>query len=208
MIFVGGGSIMCVFNLCTCSHESNIFSQLSRGLTYLFQLANAGSYEKRHKLLGIPKFRKTFLYDVFTDFLGRRDPTVDYTLLSDYDDEKMKKLVHSAAIIDPDPGPAEVWRLTHLDKSCDQFVMAFYPGHRSLRERGYVMWDHERLANWGLLKIPWQAQPEAHAEWERARKRMQWSQNRRSKIWRRGGRGWWSANDESKVIYKQSTSTK
>ena len=154
-----------------------------------------------------PKDRKSFIYDVL--YPGRhREHTPDGILQVAYNEEQMKKLVRLPIIIDSDPGPAEVWRVAHLNKSCDEFVFSFYQHFKSLRERGYVMWNYERLAKWGLLKIPCQGHPETDVDWDRAWERMRRSQDRRSQIWRNGGHGWWSIKDESKIIYEQPTQKK
>ena len=56
--------------------------------------------------------------------------------------------------------------------------------------------------NGGVLNIPWRptrtSLPDPSSKAERE---MEKSQERRSEIWLRGGRGWWSKHDESKVVY-------
>ena len=121
--FAGGGSIIFVFSLCACFQESNISLQLSRGLAYLGQLINARSYDKRHKLLNPLKDRKRFISKNFWYPCRHREYSPDGTLLLvAYHEEQMKKLVHPRSIVDLDLGPAEVWRVAHMDKSCDEFV--------------------------------------------------------------------------------------
>lgn len=126
----------------------------------------------------------------------------DDTRLSEYCAQRTKKEIRPPAVIDPDKGPAEVWRITHLEMPSREFVMA--NAHIPLRESGYVMWDYDRLSRWGLLKIPWRPIPgpsreEQNRQWEEMRR----SFDRRTEIWRSGGRGWWSEHDESKVVYRK-----
>lgn len=124
----------------------------------------------------------------------------DSVPLSAYDQERLEREVRPPAIIDADGGPAEVWRVTHLGKPGQKFVMA--NSHIPLRECGYVMWDFERLANWGMLKTPWQPiPPRPYAEVREIREKVRRSHERRSEIWIKGGSGWWSEQDESKVVY-------
>ena len=76
---------------------------------------------------------------------------------------------------------------------------------RTLRQRGYVMWDSTRLAQWSILDHEWLKLPhelpityfkQCHREVVAAV-----SFDARLKIWRRGGRGWWSAGDESRIVW-------
>ena len=101
-------------------------------LLYLGRLINTRSYDERYKLLNPPKDRKSFIYDVL--YPGRhREHTPDGILQVAYNEEQMKKLVRLPIIIDSDPGPAEVWRVAHLNKSCDEFVFSFYQHFKSTR---------------------------------------------------------------------------
>jgi len=73
----------------------------------------------------------------------------------------------------------------------------------SLREWGYVMWDRSSLDNCGVFEAEWE-QPDAvpsTADEIRRDEQRQASLDRRGKIYRMGGRGWWSFEDESKIVW-------
>ncbi|KAF3483594.1 uncharacterized protein GIQ15_02918 [Arthroderma uncinatum] len=70
--------------------------------------------------------------------------------------------------------------------------------HIPLRERGYVMWSHRRLSRWGLLKTPWQFPPfSSYHQSPEVEEAVLRSHQRRTEIWLKGGRGWWSEDDET-----------
>jgi hypothetical protein len=125
----------------------------------------------------------------------------DPRVLEEYDDEELAKYVDPPSRADPDDGPELVWRTAHRMSYCDGFVNSDI--HRPLRMRGYVLWDKDRLERWGLLKECRQASPgsrrlPSHNTFDEAWER---SLQRRAQIYLHGGRGWWSEDDESRVIY-------
>jgi hypothetical protein len=125
----------------------------------------------------------------------------DPHVLEEYDDEEYAKYVDPPSRIDPDDGPELVWRATHRMSSCDEFANAAL--HRSLRMRGYVLWDKDRLERWDLLEeyqLPStrSLRPPSHNTFDQVWER---SLQRRAHIYLHGGRGWWSEDDESKVVY-------
>lgn len=67
------------------------------------------------------------------------------------------------------------------------------------------MWDFDRLAKWGLLDYDWRSlpyeEPPNDTEQRRREGEMEESFRARRKIWNRGGRGWWSPGDESRVVW-------
>lgn len=62
------------------------------------------------------------------------------------------------------------------------------------------MWERERLEKWNLLTLDWDYEnyecPGSEVCCDMIR-----SQELRAEVWKRGGRGWWSEDDESKVVY-------
>lgn len=74
------------------------------------------------------------------------------------------------------------------------------------RRWGHVMWDHERFQDLGVMGPP--GPPFGHS-WSRAHgsergipeDEMEASVKERCRIWSRGGRGYWTKNDSSRVVY-------
>lgn len=73
---------------------------------------------------------------------------------------------------------------------------------------GYVFWDEARLEKLGALtqdglaKLTAPTDPlEAYRELEN--NQLQALGTRRSEIWKQGGSGWWSQDDESKVVWPE-----
>lgn len=84
------------------------------------------------------------------------------------------------------------------------------PRMRELRRRGYVMWDHSRLVNWGFFRFQWHPMPREDPDTDDGRDAfreavmMILSWRRRRELYDRGARGWWSENDESKLVWSES----
>lgn len=82
---------------------------------------------------------------------------------------------------------------------------------RDLRKRGYVMWDHSRLVNWGFFRFQWHPAPREDSDSNddgrdafREAVMMILSWQRRRVLYDRGARGWWSEDDESKLVWDES----
>ncbi|KAI1347768.1 hypothetical protein F5Y01DRAFT_307292 [Xylaria sp. FL0043] len=80
---------------------------------------------------------------------------------------------------DQDSGPADVWRWAHYEESWWDWV--YQKNRHNLRKWGYVMWDRFLC--------------------------LHYSQELRRLISRRGGSGWWSWEDESKVKWREKKQT-
>jgi hypothetical protein len=177
------------------------------GLRFINRARKAKSYSRRERILKknfgthSPFF---FLQDAL-QYLNRLGPGLTTeaftTPLSGYDSKLLATVRLSPSAHEPDPGPDEVWRAKHYESIREEFVMG--SRHRYLRERGYVFWDHDRLAGWDLLTVRWESdlwvgehRPDRHEEEEQDR-----SIQARKLIYRQEGRGWWSKDNESKVVY-------
>ena len=121
--------------------------------------------------------------------------------LEEYDDEQRNRIIPPPAVTDPDPGPEQVWNHMHQEMDREEFIMSERQTY--IRERGYVFWDQWRLENWGILRTPWEwwllGSPGPSRE---EYLKMRASLDRRSEIYLDGGRGWWSENDESHIVYE------
>ncbi|DAA75553.1 TPA_exp: Uncharacterized protein A8136_1627 [Trichophyton benhamiae CBS 112371] len=172
---------------------------ISLGLHFIFRLGGTQKFEHRRELLN--PHRNVQLASIDRALKQHKPPYIDRVPLSRYSGERLKHDIQKPGVRD-DRGPAEVWRATHLAMSSYNFVMA--DDHIPLRERGYVMWDYSRLSNWGLLRVPWQPPPREPPEVARdMREKVLRSHQRRTEIYLEGGRGWWSEEDESRVIYRR-----
>ena len=117
------------------------------------------------------------------------------------DEEKKRLLAKHSATNDPDPGPYNAWFWAHLHPGDHMFLWS--GEHKPLRRRGYVMWDHSRLVDeWNLFSKPYEA-PEGDAVCGStySREYMKYSYKRRPQIFDAGGTGWWSKDDESKIVW-------
>ncbi|KAK7935315.1 hypothetical protein PG985_000810 [Apiospora marii] len=183
---------------------------LFSGLENLHQIAEAETYEKRYGLIhhyragrGSPLSTELFLYH---GLLGANEQTHIICLkwLMPQDDVLRTK---QPCFSDSDPGPADAWRWAHQEESWAHWV--YQANRRDLRRWGYVMWDRSRLKVIGLFREPWLDPSYSGGatleQQDAARRRagLQESWEKREWVWKRGGRGWWSADDESKVIYPE-----
>lgn len=77
------------------------------------------------------------------------------------------------------------------------------------RERAYVLWDKDRLQQYNLLELFAGALPKSELELEDSEAEhdiMIKSFDERSKIWQKAGRGYWSQGDETRIVWRKSTS--
>ena len=190
--------------------ENMYKSYVARGLEYVHRLVTADTYDARYDILeerdpqpcGIGNFGNR-LSDVL-EFQVEDDgvPLKDYT-------EQLKTLhIGPPFLNDSDSGPMEAWRWANWKSSRVQFY--FREDHRPLRQRGYVMWDLQRLLNWKFLEKPvedvvaprWPGYPEQlRRQDERNEQRESFKE--RSRIWVHGGRGWWAPGDESHIRWSK-----
>ncbi len=99
-----------------------------------------------------------------------------------------------------DRGPYEAWRKANSDRWLEDSVMLSEAGW--LRDRAYVFWDGDRLRSWepggfGDESGDWRDYTDAE------HKEMMESYHERSKIWQKGGKGYWNKNDTSRIIWPQ-----
>ena len=103
--------------------------------------------------------------------------------------------------IGSDRGPEEAWRWATIANG----LLRGSGGQWTLRRRGYVMWDLTRLAAGGLLDQDWHRMSRENTInlSERSYSSVdRWGPcHARREIWDRGGRGWWSPGDESRVVW-------
>lgn len=175
---------------------------LLKGLDFIFQLSTARTYDDRHRLLMSDQGAGgSHLSHALGPLSWLQHDGVP---LEEYNDEEEKIYVNSPFDDDNDVGPVKAWRRIHARSTKDLFY--YLKDHRQFRLRGYVMWDLPRLLGWNFLSLPLQELTSEHfpgyperleqrAEWDR--QNNSWAE--RSRIWLKGGRGWWAPGDESHI---------
>jgi hypothetical protein len=174
---------------------------ISRGLPLLHLTAMVKSYEERYKLL-TPGYSKVSISSLRDALIASNDPS-DGTWLEDFTQENERAHIRPSFFEDPDSGPEYVWRWAHQEVTSRQFVNT--NERRHLREWGYVFWDQYRLDLMGILQSPFDEDntPEVHETEDAIRRKAERkdSRRRRRTIYNEGGRGWWSFENESKVVW-------
>lgn len=132
-------------------------------------------------------------------FLFPRDQE-DTELLRDYDPEELE-LYTTPEVPEPNPGPVEVWRQAHLDKSLCDFVYSM--DMREKRRWGYVMWDYARLTELGVLDRPFTRAPTPEYGETEILEAVTGSLVERWRLWWKGARGWWTEEDHSQVRWEE-----
>ena len=84
----------------------------------------------------------------------RRLSHYDVVMLKDYSDDRVKAEIGSSFIPHLDHGPAQAWWWVHERQT--KYHLVYSLDTRKLRARGYVMWDHVRLVEWGCFQSEWQ----------------------------------------------------
>ncbi len=190
---------MAYLNDCNVRYDYWKEHYLSLGLAYLRQVVDTSVYDDRSHLF--KERRGDADYSLF-EALMKQGHSNHLLELRNYTKEDEHFYISAQLAIDADQGPEEAWRWAYADNEESSWYNIDEQG--SLRQRGYVMWDSARLRQWGLLNHEWDELPLLIVSDEEQRRReheMRESLEARHKIWRRGGRGWWSVGDESRLIW-------
>ena len=185
-------------------------SYVARGLEYVHRLVTANTYGARYDILEEPDpepYESGRSGNRLSVALGLRVED-DGVPLKDYTEELKTLRIGAPFLNDSDSGPMKAWRWANSKSTQGQFY--FREDYRPLRQRGYVMWDLQRLLNWKFLERPvedmiatrWPGYPERlRREDERDEQRESFKE--RSRIWMHGGRGWWAPGDESHIRWSR-----
>ena len=171
---------------------------LSLGLSHLHRLMNTSTFDERCQLVKPRKRCPGYsLTGGLRDVRLRQEQRASENNQMDLNVDSFS----TESALGSDRGPEEAWRWGTIDNGLWR-----YDGPQgTLQKRGYVMWDSARLAAWGLLDQDWHSIPyEEPVEPSQRLFRiadMENSYNARREIWDRGGRGWWSPGDESRVVW-------
>ena len=180
---------------------------LSLGLAKLHGVIAAEGYDERHRILYTPNPVSDLA------FLHRGINNVNNPINGDTLSENENNTTEDIKRLCPpfkhelDDGPIEAWRWAHQNSTSASSVYGAAQGW--LRARGYVFWDLSRLNAWSVFQSPYEPPGTTVADAERASRAASeraWEDtrgrcNRRAEIYKVGGRGWWSLEDESKVVY-------
>lgn len=180
----------------TCNRD-----KISQGIQFVHRFANEPSYDARKEIIEAAfSSPMTDLYDTMVNLF--RDDHGDQVPLAECTDEELARLLPAPCDRDTDKGPYEAWRVAFGYMHGTQWVMM--TDHAWLRERAYVLWDMRRLEEYGMLEVIENA-PEDSAliEAEKDLEDMQESFVERSRIWNKGGRGYWSKGDTSKIVWPE-----
>ncbi|KAF7920498.1 hypothetical protein EAE99_008111 [Botrytis elliptica] len=174
---------------------------IARGLFAIRDMLEAKSYEQICKAYcqDSPKHSSHLLDHGLRNSTDGSGEDELYHWLEDYSNEDDDKYVNKSVWCDDDDdkGPELVWRWAHQLFNSIEFVLC--DKHRFEREWGYVMWDHSRLLELRVMENEWKMTEDA--EKGRGSRPSKESMDRREKIYLAGGRGWWTAEDESKVVW-------
>ncbi|CAD6571721.1 MAG: hypothetical protein ASARMPRED_004764 [Alectoria sarmentosa] len=179
---------------------------LSLGLAYLRQIVNTSAYDDRCRLL---KARKGGPGCSLFDALMAQGYGNGLSDLESYTEDDEHVYISAQRVVDGDKGPEAAWRWAYAENTNAYWFSINEQAH--LRQRGYVMWDDARISQWGLLNHEWDRLPRCSISNEEERRRqdeMRDSFKARHKIWSRGGRGWWSVWDDSRITWPPPAPTK
>jgi hypothetical protein len=177
--------------------------QISQGLEFIDRLDSAANYNEKLELL-------TSKFDAESASLASALYEANHEqpdkTLAEYENEELERLqALGEQDSDVDSGPYDVWSWANQDELTAMFIYAW--DKASLRKRGYVMWDHTRVAEESMInmfeKIMSMPQPSLEPTDEKWNE-MQLSFKERSGIWQKGGRGFWSKEGESEIVWPES----
>ncbi|KAH8592046.1 hypothetical protein B0O99DRAFT_744069 [Bisporella sp. PMI_857] len=170
---------------------------LSRGIENICSIIRAKGYEEKYTLFypDYPRASGRFL----SEALETANDLDDGRYLEEYTSDEIANIANPY-FQDPDTGPFDAWQWAHQWTTRAYFVNS--DPRLSLRDWGYVMWDRSSLDKIGILGEDWE-EPDAVIQTDDEVRRYQQreaSLRRRREIFRKGGRGWWSFEDESRII--------
>lgn len=168
---------------------------LSLGLNYLRRLVTASTYEERYKLLELEP-EENGLHSALCVALDAND---DFPL-ADLTEKERAQYIMSPYSEDSDIGPAEAWRWAYqAETTSGQYFMSW---QRQLRRFGYVMYDYDRLCSWPEFHKPFNSPYKDDPKVRRCNfEGMMDSWKKREEVWLNGGRGWWSEEDTTKLVW-------
>ncbi len=174
--------------------------QLSRGVEFVYNLTVDDSYDSKHNMLASaldPRAGHASLPEALRDAIKDNDER----RLAEHSDAELHSIAQrpgGQTDEDADRGPYQAWREANANRRLSHSVMLYSTVW--LRERAYVFWDGDRLKmdqTQGFGENPGHRSDYTDREHEE----MMESFRERSKIWRKGGTGYWGKGDTSRVVW-------
>jgi len=170
---------------------------LARGLASICSLQACTSYDSKASIMcpDEPRASYIFLYHALEAANGS-DNRIN---LEDYTPYDYISNIPPPYFEDPDSGSEDVWRFMHEISTRAYFINGEeWTLHRKW---GYVMWDRSTLDDMGIFDEEWDLSRRVLREEGASRELRMASFKRREEIYRAGGRGWWSFEDESRIVW-------
>ena len=162
---------------------------------------NESSYDCKKALLKSAFVAsKVDLYDAL--MLPPETDLNDNAPLSSYADEDLAALFlpTESQDQDTDKGSFEAWRV--IFNPFPRIAWVMLSDNSGLRERAYVFWDSVRFEIYDLLQLFENTQEDSELQHAYDNiDEMYESFEERSKIWQKGGSGYWRKNDESRIVW-------
>lgn len=162
----------------------------------------ADSYDAKHSMLhataGTPDTQSN-LPEALQEVID--ESRYDSRKLAEYSDHELYAIAQRdgdrTEEEDTDWGPYETWREANADRWLGDSCV--FSNTAWLRDRAYVFWDRDRLRNHqgGFGEDPGDERDYTAAEYEE----MIESFHERSKFWQKGGKGYWSKDDTSRITF-------
>ncbi|KAI1662177.1 hypothetical protein F4813DRAFT_384889 [Daldinia decipiens] len=174
--------------------DNTIQHLLTLGLERIILITSAESYRDREALLKIeempPEENSAFLSYCF-DEINKLNPHEGYGAAI---------LKAPAFFLDEDSGAEQIWK-TSLECDISRHFAIYDELDWPYRECGYVFWDQGRLRALGALKSAWKPAERSAYNSVVDMKEMESSWEERASIYNRGGRGFWSKDDDMQVVW-------
>ncbi|KAI0555380.1 hypothetical protein F4679DRAFT_166559 [Xylaria curta] len=169
---------------------------ISQGLRFIQKLEQATSHDEQQTLLSSASVSgQVELHDALTKSCGSDDG--NHEILENYSEEEIKVLELWQDNEDEDDGPFIAWKSNHDHLPREAWVLM--TDNAALRRGAYVLWDADRIQRYNMFQIfdkllhrPFTSEPEFDTE---AYEAMFHSFAQRSKIWQKGGRGYWNGSE-------------
>lgn len=146
-----------------------------------------------------------WLWPLATPYRGLQTPSDDEadddeTPLADYSAEDLATRFPTLVDNIADKGPFRSWWTAFANLPRYEWPMP--DDHAGLRKRAYVFWDQDRLEYYSMLQLFRNAPPESELQASpKDIDAMKESFEERRKIFKKGGRGYWSKGDLSRIIW-------
>ncbi|OJJ85943.1 uncharacterized protein ASPGLDRAFT_1294296 [Aspergillus glaucus CBS 516.65] len=141
---------------------------LSRGLEHIKRFFDANTFEKRRAVLTGSHNQQShfsFMSNIMREAHEYDDISITLNQMNTDDEAELVRRPWYAE--EPDTGPEKVWRWALADQDSSAFEFGLPQG--PAREWAYVLWDHERLEEWGAFAKPFKFMNKQECEdlWER-----------------------------------------